>query len=431
VKLDTTYKKKAPTDVAANISKALNPNGLLFSLFLFPHHFLSFAVINKTMPKTVVILGAGWAGLPLAHKLLKYTAPKTSLKVILVTPNTHFFWNVAATRALIPGEIPDSSMFLPIEPGFSRYPAASFEFVLGTAKGIDQAGNSVLVATNGGDERNIVYDQLVIATGSRVSSNLPLKPIGTHEQTLASWHELQEQVGEAKSVVVGGAGPTGLEVAGELAAKYGSSKSITIVVAGTKPLDNSPGVSESVSSVLDNDLKKLGITVIRNTKVQSATKDSEKSKWSVTLSDGKVLTTDLYLALSGIQVNTSFVPKGLLDDHGNVKQDKTMKVAGTDNIWAIGDVGNTEPKQLTLTDAQIIHLGGALDATLTGVGSVAEYKPNPKIMIFISLGKKFATGQIGTWRLWGWSVAWVKGKKLFVDAAKGYVGGEKLRHGSL
>ena len=75
------------------------------------------------MAKTVVILGAGWAGLPLAHKLLKYTLPKLEakdgLKVILVSPNSHFYWNIAAVRGVIPGAIPDEQLFLPIEPGFA------------------------------------------------------------------------------------------------------------------------------------------------------------------------------------------------------------------------------------------------------------------------------------------------------------------------
>lgn len=81
------------------------------------------------MPKTVVILGAGWAGLPLAHKLLKYTAPKTSVRVILVSPNSHFFWNVAATRGIIPGAIPDEQLFLPIEDAFKQHPGTSFRFL--------------------------------------------------------------------------------------------------------------------------------------------------------------------------------------------------------------------------------------------------------------------------------------------------------------
>ena len=110
-----------------------------------------------------------------------------------------------------------------------------------------------------------------------------------------------------------------------------------------------------------------------------------------------------------------------------------MRVTGTKNIWGIGDVGNLEAKQLTVTDAQIIYLSSALHSVLTDEGRqvAKEYKPSSKKMIFITMGKKYATGQIGQWRLWGWITAYVKGRMLFVDTAEGYVGGKHLRHASM
>ena len=118
------------------------------------------------MTKTVVILGAGWAGLPLAHKLLKYTVPKTDLKVALVTPNTHFFWNVAATRGIIPGTIPDEQLFLPITDAFQQYPSDKFELRLGSAEQIVPHDNAVAIRKGDGSLEHLQYDQLVIATGS-------------------------------------------------------------------------------------------------------------------------------------------------------------------------------------------------------------------------------------------------------------------------
>src|SRR5271163_3369440 len=97
------------------------------------------------MAKTVVILGAGWAGLPLAHKLLKYTLPKVKdgLKVFLISPNSHFYWNVAAVRGVIPGAFSDDQLFLPIEPGFAEYSVENFEFILGKAESLDPDRNIV------------------------------------------------------------------------------------------------------------------------------------------------------------------------------------------------------------------------------------------------------------------------------------------------
>ena len=413
-----------------------------------------------TQTQTVVILGAGWAGLPLAHKLLKHTLPKTSLKVVLVTPNSQFFWNVAATRGLIPGEIPDDDLFLPIAPGFNRYPAEAFELVLGRAERVDETANTVSVTTNDGAARDIQYAHLVIATGSRLASGLPLKPLGSDEQTLDAWHDLQQRIASATSIVIAGAGPTGVEVAGELAAKYGSSKAITLISSGSKPLLTTTAtpttktttnpLHPTLLTTIQHDLQSLNITLLPNTRVTTALPPStnpsqqQQRKYTLTLSTTPptTLTADLYLPLHGVLPNTAFLPAHLLDPHGNVRQDAHLRAAGTANIWALGDVGDTEAKQLTLTDAQIVHVAKALDVVLTSSSTVDAdgkegevelpvYVPETKTMVFLALGRRFATGQIGGWRLWGWLVAWVKGRRLFVDTARGYVGGERLRHGAM
>jgi NADH dehydrogenase FAD-containing subunit len=378
--------------------------------------------------KTVIILGAGWTGLPLAHKLLKHTSLKTSLKIILISPNSHFFWNVAATRAIIPGMIPDESMFIPIATGFGHYPNDTFEFILGRGTGIQSSSNSVSILTNDGENRTLHYHHLIIATGSSMASGIPLKPIGTHEQMLTAWHDLQTKVKVANDIVIAGAGPTGVEVAGELAAKFGKLKKITLVMHGDVPLDSSRDLLSSVRTTLDTDLQKLGVTLVRKTRVEAVNVSSDDKTQILSLDNGSTLVTDLYLPTHGIRLNNSFVTDSFLDSRGNVNLDTMMRVVGTENVWAIGDVSNAGPKQLTVTDSQITYLANALDAVLTDKTPVAPYKPTDKTMIFLSLGKKYATGQIGNWRLWGVLVSYVKGRNLFIDTAQGYVSGKHLRH---
>jgi NADH dehydrogenase FAD-containing subunit len=384
------------------------------------------------MTKTVVILGAGWAGLPLAHKLLKYTSPKIDLEVILVSPNSHFFWNVAATRGIIPGEIPDDQLFIPIVAQFKEHPSGKFEFMLGTAESVLPEKDTVHIKLSDGTSQDVVYDQLVVATGSRLAGDVPLKSIGSHEHTMAAWEDLKTDIDKAKTILVSGAGPTGAEVAGELAARYGSSKSIRLVSSQGKLLGDQDGILDSVRDIAEKDLQKLGVKIIKNTRVASATTDKASDKRiTVTLSDGNTISADCHIPLHGIKLNTSFMPAQYLTADGSIKQSDIMQVDGLKNVWAIGDAGILEPKQLTVIDNQIVHLAASLDKILTGSGEPDAYKPVGKTMIFVSLGKKFATGQIGSWRLWGFMVAYVKGRKLFVDTAEGYVGGQHLRHGKM
>ncbi|KAF3919496.1 hypothetical protein ABW20_dc0100672 [Dactylellina cionopaga] len=385
------------------------------------------------MAKTVVVVGAGFTGLPVAHKLLLYTAPKLKegLKVILISPNSHFYWNLAAVRGVIPGAIPDEQLFLPIAPAFSKYPAENFEFILGKAASLEPSLNTIHVACNDATKREISYDHVVIATGSSILSGLPFKSLGKHETTTEALHSLQTAIKNANSIIIAGAGPTGIETAGELAAAYGNKKQISLICAEKSVLSASK-VTLSVSQTVENDLKKLGVKVIYNTKVQSADKKLEGGPTTVTLSNGEFINTDLYLPLFGVQLNTAWLPGHFLDNSSNVVLDKYMRVQGTQNIWGVGDVGNIEPKQVTATDQQIIHLGQTLDLILTGQeDKIKEHKPADKTMIFLSLGKSYATGQIGSWRLWGWMVSYVKGRKIFVDTAPDYVGGKALRHASM
>ncbi|KAK6540793.1 hypothetical protein TWF694_008183 [Orbilia ellipsospora] len=382
--------------------------------------------------KTVIIVGAGFTGLPLAHKLLIYSVPKIKdgLRVVLVSPNSHFYWNLAAVRGVVPGAIPDEELFFPIQPAFSKYASENFEFVLGKADRLESESNKVHIACNDGSTREISYDHLVVASGSSIRHNLPFKSLGTHEATITVLHELQSKIQSANSIVVAGAGPTGVETAGELAAAYGSTKKIMLINSHDKFLPNSEGVLPAVTQIIETGLQKLGVETIHSVKVQTVS-ESPGGKTTLQLSNGETLTTDLYIPLFGIQINTSWLPPALLDESGSVQLDTFMKIKGTTNVWGIGDVGNLEPKQITNTDQQIIYLAETLEASLLGHEVKKQYKPLDKPRIFITLGKSYATGQINSWKVWGWAVSWIKGRKIFVDTAPGYVGGKALRHASM
>jgi len=56
------------------------------------------------MAKTIAILGASYAGLTVTHKLLKNTLKnkKGEYKIVLVSPTTHHYWNLASVRGGLP-----------------------------------------------------------------------------------------------------------------------------------------------------------------------------------------------------------------------------------------------------------------------------------------------------------------------------------------
>jgi apoptosis-inducing factor 2 len=208
-----------------------------FLLSLFPHSssdqsHQSHSNNNKNktnkMAQTVVILGASFAGLKIAHHLLKNTLPVVKdLKVIIVSPTTHVYFNLAAPRAIIPGQIPDEKLVAAYEPAFSKYPSSSYEIVLGKATSVDPANKKVEVETESGVQ-TVAYNVLVVTTGSNTGA-MPWKASGSYKQLLDTLHSTQEKVKKAKSIVVGGGGVTGVETAGELGFEYGKTKDITLV----------------------------------------------------------------------------------------------------------------------------------------------------------------------------------------------------------
>ena len=73
----------------------------------------------------IVILGGSFAGISTAHRVLKQAGKTAPFKITLVSPNTHFYWSMASTRGLVPGQISEEELFRPIADGFKQYPASS------------------------------------------------------------------------------------------------------------------------------------------------------------------------------------------------------------------------------------------------------------------------------------------------------------------
>ena len=173
----------------------------------------------------IVVLGGSYAGISTAHRILKQAAKIGPLKVTLVSPNTHFYWSMASPRGVVPGQIADEKLFQPIAAGFSKYSAAQFEFILAKAEKLDVEAKTVAISTG----ETLKYDYLIVATGSRTRAHTPFKGLGTSEETRDALHDFQSEVKEAKTIVIAGAGVTGVEAAGELAFEYGREKKIVLV----------------------------------------------------------------------------------------------------------------------------------------------------------------------------------------------------------
>lgn len=311
-----------------------------------PDNNLSFNIPETDKPR-VVILGAGFGGLNTAKRL----SSKDFQIVLLDKRNYHTFQPLlyqVATAGLQPDAIAG-----PLRTVFEG--KKDFYFRMLKALSVDPDNNTI--STIAGDLR---YDYLVIALGMKTNFfgnealkkySLPLKSIPdalnfrSHLMQLMEWATMTKDLRmreKIMTIVIGGGGPTGVEMAGALSElrKYvlpkdypglDFSKMKIYIVEGADRL--LPPMSEKSSARAERDLKKMGIILKMNALVQSY--DGK----TVTLKSGE--TIDAYTLIWSAGVTAEPLPglKKEWIERGRVLIDEYCKVIGSTNIYAIGDIG--------------------------------------------------------------------------------------------
>ncbi|ETS83134.1 hypothetical protein PFICI_05010 [Pestalotiopsis fici W106-1] len=373
------------------------------------------------MTQTIVVLGGSFAGIQLAHRLVKNTRKSVKdLKVILVSTNSHFYWNLASVRAIIPGILKDEDFTQSIEKGFAQYPSDAFEFIVGTAKEADIDAKTVKVALVGGEggERVLSYDHLVLATGTRTAGAdaVPWKANGTHEEILDTLHRTAEKVKAAKHIVVAGAGATGVETAGELGFEYRKNKEIVLLSGDAKLLGG-----DSLSSNAESELKKLDVTIKTSARVESTTTLPD-GKTEITLKNGEKIVTDLYLPTMGMLPNTEYLPEKVLREDKFVAVDEFYRVKNANNVWAAGDIVWLPRGSYVLTDKQAAGVAKNIDLVLRNKNPT-PVKTLPMDVLMATVGRSRGVGRMGSVKVFSYMVYTIKGKTLGVQALPGMVNG--------
>ena len=265
--------------------------------------------------RIIVFLGASYAGLGASHYFLKHiyphlpNEPNIVYKAILVDPSAKWYLRHASPRAVLSADkIPEDKLFLDIEPGYEQY-GDKIQFVQGKATRWDEKARTVAIKKADGEDIEVSYWTLVLATGSKTYSPL-LSLQGTpHTEVQNAHRAFHERVATAKDIVIAGGGPSGVETAGELgdylngAATGCSSRpsspkaKITLITNSSKLL---PNLRQSISDQAEKYLNRVCVDVRYNTKVYSA-RPSSNVKTSVMLHDGEELETDIYIPAMGVQ----------------------------------------------------------------------------------------------------------------------------------
>ncbi|KAE8361230.1 hypothetical protein BDV27DRAFT_167126 [Aspergillus caelatus] len=380
----------------------------------------------------VVIIGASFAGIPIAHSLLKDVP---SIKVTLINPSPTFYFTIAAPRILAKQDaFRPEQYLLPIEKEFASYSKTSFEFIKGRASSIDVSARTVSIDT--AETQIISYDYLVIASGSTTAStsqtntdSIPFKQSNSDNmETLIQ--AAQGRIKTSQSIVIGGAGPIGVELAGELAEAAhlaGGKVNITLVSASDRIL---PMLKPAGSTAAEKLLVAQGVRVLTNQKVAGAMQSSDSGKWKVTLSNGGgELDADLYIPTTGALPNNDFIPVEFLDQDGWVVVDKELRVVGRGGagvaslpIYAAGDITNNSMRLSFKAQEQAAVVASNLKADILSQGGKRKtYDQGNTIMMMVPVGSTGGTGLIFGWTPWSMMVKMVKAKDFLISRAQSAV----------
>ena len=320
----------------------------------------------------VVIIGASFGGIPVAHELLKTVFPalgnKQQYKVILISPSSDFFWKIGSPRALInPSDLPLEKVLLPIADGFKAYKSEQYEFLQAYANAIDPAAKTVTTST----AATVHYDSLVIASGTKFATPIWSNSDGVEALT-KSIQEIQEKLPGAQSVVVAGGGAAGTETTGELGDTYGGKKEIIFLTGQSQPLSRLRNAN--VGKDAQAKLEKMGIKVINGVRVKSANMTAS-GQTDLVLDNGENMTVDVYIEATGDKPNSSFIPPTWLNEKGYVKTDGMtlrLDVPGVTGVYCIGSVGSYSDGSVLDTKFSLPAIVESIKLDLQGQGQSSQ-----------------------------------------------------------
>ncbi|KQU25510.1 pyridine nucleotide-disulfide oxidoreductase [Methylobacterium sp. Leaf94] len=228
-----------------------------------------------------------------------------------------------------------------IEPDFAQ--ANRVERVTGDVTRVDPARRAVTLA----DGRTLEADAILVATGSRaVMPDFPGKDLGG-VFTLRSLDDavrVSEAAGEAKSVVVVGAGFIGLE-----AAAFLTKRGLSVTVLAREDIPFAKRFGEAVGATLKQYHAGNGVTFETGSVARITGTDRVEA---VETEDGRRLPADIVLVGAGARPETGLIGGVTPDEDGGLAVGGDLKLA--EGVWIAGDIA-AFPETASGETARIEH----------------------------------------------------------------------------
>ena len=339
---------------------------------------------NSGSSGQIVVAGAGYAGLHVALRLTARLRDHPEMELTLV--DRHDYHQVLTELPRVAGGTRAAgAVRIPLQDVLAK----RVRFAQAEISGFDLPGRRLLTAAG-----PVGWRRLVLALGSRPNDfaipgladrALSLYSASDAEQVWAAVNKALDDAAAATdperqrylaTVVVGGGGATGVELAGELAeilpevaSRHGlapARPAVQLVEAGPAILaGSSPQLIDKATKILSD----LGVRVRTNAAIAAATEEGFR------LTDGQLVEGGVFVWAGGVKAPELVAGSGLPAGHnGRVKVNRYLRVLDHPEIYAAGDLASvTDPRtghvlpplaQVALEEGETVARN--LDAELEG-----------------------------------------------------------------
>ncbi|MET7992206.1 FAD-dependent oxidoreductase [Amycolatopsis sp. NPDC005232] len=353
-----------------------------------------------------MVIGGGYGGATTARAL------DDIADVVLVEPREAFHHTIGALRALVdPDWMP--SIFLSYEQLLERGRVVRDRAIEVGPRRVVLASGTVLTP-----------DFLVLATGS----TYPFPAKSDHDKIGKAqdrYRRAHQELDRADRVLLLGAGPVGIELAGEISARW-PEKKVTIV----DPVDDV--LAGRFRQDLRDELRRLaleaGVELVLGHGLSAPPPGAPgvHAPFSVSTAGGAVIEADIWYQCYGVTRQTGYVTGALAEaktSSGAIRVTDQMRVVGQETVFAVGDIAEIGENRAYLASVQAEVAAANIRRQITGDGQVSAFTEPPDFIV-VPFGPDQGSGQLAGNEDLAESgfVIDVKGKELMIGYAQELLG---------
>ena len=377
---------------------------------------------NDAGGKQIVIIGCGPAGLVVANGLAGASAAR-KVQVTFLEKKDHVDLCVPQPRSLVNGPFASETLMV-----HDRALAGAGKLkpkLVNVADILSVGDGSIAFTTRDGQQATLRADAIVIATGSSYKGEFIKNNAGLlKDEWLQKMATFREAAGRARHILIIGGGPTGVELAGELATEHPTCK-VTIVTKG-QTLANFDAKGHKAALA--------GLKTLPGT-VQVLTGDSVTAEEALVCSPPKTLVTangvtlpdvDMVIQCAGVTPNTGFIAADKLNASKFLVVDDTLQVPTLTSaqcpVFAVGDVTHCGWGRFMVAEAMA-------KACVKNIFNLANGKPfkkvydtnkKPFLPVIMTLGRKQGVASV-PWAN-NWLGRWLKAPAMITPMLWGNLG---------